>query len=86
MFMRRMLASIGLVSLIASGAARGDEVRDKYHITNAEKVACTADAMRLCSGVYPDEDGLIACMRQNRSSLTTLCRVAFDAGLKRRHL
>ncbi|MCX8254596.1 MAG: hypothetical protein OTI36_11510 [Beijerinckiaceae bacterium] len=49
-------------------------------------MACTADAMRLCSGVYPDEDGLVACMKQNRAALTTLCRIAFDAGIKRRHL
>jgi hypothetical protein len=84
--MRRTMAAVGLVSLIASCSASADEVRDKYHITNAEKVACTADAMRLCSGVYPDEDGLVACMKQNRAALTTLCRIAFDAGIKRRHL
>ena len=84
--MQRTVASIGLVSLIAAGSALGDEARDKYHITNAEKIACTADAVRLCSGTYPDEDGLLACMKQNRASLTALCRVAFDAGVKRRRL
>lgn len=85
--MRRLLTSIGLVSLIASTAAFGDEaVKDKYHITNAEKAACTMDAMRLCSGIYPSEDGLIACMRQNHAELSTICRVAFDLGVKRRRL
>lgn len=84
--MRRIMSSIGLVSLIASTAAHGQEVQDKYHITNAEKAACTMDAMRLCSGVYPSEDGLILCMRQNHGSLSSICRVAFDLGLKRRHM
>ena len=84
--MRRTLSSIALASLIASSAAHGQEAQDKYHITNAEKAACTMDAMRLCSGVYPSEDGLIACMRQNHAELSTICRVAFDLGVKRRHL
>ena len=84
--MRRTMALVCLVTLMASGAARGDGTPDKYHITNAEKAACTLDAMRLCSGTYPDEDGLLACMRQNHASLSTICRVAFDAGARRRHL
>ena len=84
--MRRILASIGLAFLIASPTAHGQEAKDKYHITDAEKAACTMDAMRLCSGTYPSEDGLIACMRQNHSELSTVCRVAFDLGMKRRHL
>ena len=59
---------------------------DSYHITAAEKAACVADASRLCMSAYPDEDKLLSCMAANRSSLTRACVVAFDAGLKRRHL
>ena len=59
---------------------------DKYHVTQAEKAACTSDAMRLCSQTYPDEDRLFVCLKQNRDSLTQACRVAFDAGVKRRRL
>ncbi len=59
---------------------------DKYHVTDAEKAACTPDAMRLCSQTYPNEDQLFACMKQNRGSLSQTCRVAFDAGVKRRRL
>lgn len=86
MLMRLFSASIGLVLLIASSAAHSQEAEDKYHITNAEKAACTVDAMRLCSGVYPSEDGLISCMREKHSDLSTVCRYAFDLGLKRRHM
>ena len=59
---------------------------DKYHVTEAEKAACTTDAVRLCSQTYPDEEQLFVCMKQNRGSLTKTCRVAFDAGVKRRRL
>ena len=59
---------------------------DKYRITDAEKAACTPDAVRLCSQTYPDEDRLLACMKQNREALSQPCRVALDAGVKRRRL
>ena len=59
---------------------------DKYHITEAEKAACSSDAVRLCFDSYPDEDRLLLCMKQNHAALSPVCRVAFDAGAKRRHL
>ena len=59
---------------------------DKYKVTNAEKAACTADAIRLCMDAYPNEEKLLVCMKENRASLTPTCRVAFDAGMRRRHL
>ena len=58
----------------------------KYQITEAEKAACTPDAEKLCSAAYPDEDKLLSCMKANRRALTSECRVAFDAGLKKRGL
>ena len=66
----------------SSFAASGD----KYQITPAEKAACSSDAVRLCYDTYPDEDRLLVCMRQNHASLSAACRVAFDAGTKRRRL
>ena len=59
---------------------------DKYRVTAQEKAACTSDAIRLCMHTYPDEDKLLACMKQNRDGLTATCRIAFDAGVKRRKL
>jgi hypothetical protein len=61
-------------------------LNDKYHVTEQERVACSSDALRLCSQAYPDEDALISCMKTNRSQLTPACVVAFDAGIRRRHL
>lgn len=81
---RTTAMTIALGAAMATGSARGAE--DKYHITDAEKAACTMDAMRLCSGTYPNEDGLLSCMRDKHSSLSSTCRVAFDAGVRRRRL
>ncbi len=61
-------------------------LRDKYHVTEAEKAACSGDAVRLCSDAYPDEDALIVCMRAKRAELSSACVAAFESGLKRRHL
>lgn len=59
---------------------------DPFHVTNAEKAACTADATRLCESAYPNEGKLLACMLANKTSLSPGCLVVFNAGLKRRHL
>jgi hypothetical protein len=76
------LVMVPLMTL-ASTAGAAD---DKYPVTAGEKLACTADAVRLCFGSYPDEDRLLGCMKTNRAALSSGCRVAFDAGLKRRRL
>ncbi len=60
--------------------------KDPYKITAKERAACTADAVRFCAHTYPDENQLLSCMKSNRTSLSAICLVAFDAGLKRRHL
>ena len=82
--MWRMAAGFGvLVSLVpATAHATGDE----YHVTDQEKAACTTDAIRFCMDTYPNERLLLACMKRNRARLSPVCSVAFDAGVKRRHL
>lgn len=77
---------LGLAPLTADAATDKRVVVDRYKVTNAEKLACTADAIRLCMDVYPSEEKLFSCMNTNRASLSPTCRVAFDAGVKRRHL
>lgn len=57
-----------------------------YHITEAEKAACTSDAERFCSGTYPDESKLLTCMTANQQSLSAGCAVVFKAGKKERGL
>ncbi len=62
------------------------QVEDKYHITPAERSACQSDAQSLCSGAFPDEDRLLACMRENVARLSPDCLKSFSMGLRRRHL
>ncbi len=71
-----------VISLFGSVVA----VADEFHVTDAEKAACTSDAVRFCYGTYPDEARLLSCMKTNRAALSPVCRVAFDAGVRRRHL
>ena len=82
--MRSTGISLGLLLLLATTGMSAAE--DKFHVTASEKMACTSDAVRLCLGAYPDEDKLLTCMKLNRNALSDTCRVAFDAGIKRRRL
>ena len=59
---------------------------DPFHITDAERAACTQDAERLCADTYPDERKLLVCLKANKTSLSATCRPIFDAGLKKRGL
>ena len=80
-----IIISVAFVLSLPASASVEKAPVDKYHVTAEEKIACTRDAMRLCFGAYPDEDKLLTCMVQNHSELTPTCRVAFDAGVRRRH-
>ncbi len=80
--MRRSMVLVIVMGAMSTAFASADP----YHVTDAEKAACTSDAVRFCYGTYPDEGKLLSCMKQNRSMLSDSCRVAFDAGVKRRRL
>ena len=71
---------------IVLGLSTAARSADRYHVTEQEKAACTEAAARLCISAYPDEEKLLSCMKDNRTSLSPACLTAFDAGVKRRHL
>ncbi len=81
-----MWRTVALFLLMTAVPALATAEPDRFKITDAEKAACTMDAMRLCSGTYPNEDRLLYCMKENRASLSPTCLAAFDAGVKRRRL
>lgn len=68
------------------GGAAAQGQTSLYHISAYEKAACISDATRLCAETYPDEQLLLGCMKANRSVLGATCKVAFESGMKRRHL
>lgn len=63
------LALVGAVTAFASAA-------DAY--TSQQRIACTPDAFRLCSSEIPNIDGITACMRKQKSSLSAACKAVFD--------
>ena len=84
-----MAASISKFVILLSAISAATDAygqSDPYHITDAEKAACTADAVRLCASAYPDEKRLLVCMQANKPALSSGCVEVFDAGIKRRHL
>lgn len=46
--------------------------------SEAQRVACTPDAFRLCSSEIPNIDGITACMRKKKASLSLACKAVFD--------
>lgn len=68
------------------GTSASGHAQDKYQVSDAERVACQDDAVRLCSTAYPDEDALLTCMRANVAKLTRTCHSTFVAGLQKRGL
>ena len=71
-----------LFSLPACAATARDLSQRSY--SNDEQTLCQPDVFRLCNDYVPDEDRIIACMKQNHSQLSPQCRKVFDAGLKKR--
>ncbi len=46
--------------------------------TAEQRAACTPDAFRLCSSEIPNISAITACMRKNKSSLSSACKAVFD--------
>lgn len=61
----------------ALGAVLAGWATSSQAYTSEQRIACTPDAFRLCSSEIPNIDGVTACMRKNRSSLSSACRAVF---------
>jgi hypothetical protein len=48
--------------------------------TDAERQACTPDAMRLCSEFIPDVEKVTACMKRKSAELSPACRTVMHGG------
>jgi hypothetical protein len=49
-----------------------------YAFSSEAQQMCTGDAFRLCSSEIPNIPKITACMRQNRTNLSTGCRAVMD--------
>ena len=68
------LAAAGM--LLAAQSIAG--AQESYRGTQAEQQACTDDVFRLCNQFVPDEQRIIACLAQNRRSLSLACQAVFS--------
>ena len=78
-----IVPALACLSLLPTAAVAQE---DPFHVTPADRAACTPDAVRLCSAAYPDEVRLVACMSANRASLAPGCASALASGKRERGL
>jgi hypothetical protein len=64
-----------LLAALATASAQ-----ESYRGSAAEQEACTDDVFRLCNQFVPDEQRIIACLIQNRRSLSPACQGVFSRG------
>src|ERR1700730_14600326 len=53
--------------------------------TLAQRMACTPDALRLCSAFVPNADEITTCLKEKNTELSDACRTAVEAGMKKLH-
>ena len=60
-----------MAALLATGASA---LAQENRGTEEQRVACTPDVLRLCSGEIPNVDRIVACLRREKSQLSVGCR------------
>jgi hypothetical protein len=68
----QLCVSLALLSATASPALSSQGTR-------AQRLACTPDALRLCSAFIPNADEVTSCLREKNAELSDACRTAFEA-------
>lgn len=49
--------------------------------TLEQRLACTPDALRLCSEFIPDADQITICLREKSADLSDVCRTVFEEAM-----
>ena len=72
LFRYRRVSTLGfLLTLIASGSAVAQQG------TPEQRRACTPDVYRLCAGEITNVRAITACLRRQKSSLSSACAAVF---------
>jgi hypothetical protein len=71
----RLCASLALLSTAVTPAPSFSQE------TIAQRMACTSDALRLCSAFIPDADAITACLKEKSAELGDACRTAFEGAM-----
>ncbi|WP_322517110.1 hypothetical protein SR870_06010 [Rhodopseudomonas palustris] len=72
----QMIRRIGFALLVAALLPAGSSASFAYSSEAAQM--CTNDAFKLCSSEIPSIPKITACMRSNRTKLSTGCRAVMD--------
>jgi hypothetical protein len=71
---------LNLVIAIGSTVAVQNAASAQEHRgTLEQQMACTPDVFRLCGAQIPDENRIVACLRQNTVLLSGPCRAVFQS-------
>ena len=68
-----------VLSLAIAVGALSPALSEEYRGTWEQQMACTPDVMRLCGDQIPDVNRIVACLRQNTTSLGSSCRAVFES-------
>ena len=69
---RILLALLSVTVLPAPSFSQG---------TLDQRIACTPDALRLCSAFIPNADEITACLKEKNAELSDACSTAFEAAM-----
>jgi hypothetical protein len=68
-----------LVAVGSTVVAQNAAVAQEHRGTWEQQMACTPDVFRLCGAQIPDENRIVACLRQNTVLLSGPCRAVFES-------
>jgi hypothetical protein len=70
---------LNLVIAVAGTIAVQNAALAQHSGTLEQQMACTPDVFRLCGAQIPDENRIVACLRQNTVQLSGPCRAVFES-------
>jgi hypothetical protein len=70
---------VSLVVAIGGTVAVQSAAWAQHRGTWEQQMACTPDVFRLCGAQIPDENRIVACLRQNTALLSGPCHAVFES-------
>jgi hypothetical protein len=75
------IARLALVAILGFAAVSNARAAEASY---AQRLACTADAFRLCASEMPNSDAVRACMLANKAQLSAGCLATFKKNVASR--
>jgi hypothetical protein len=76
--MQRIVLNL-VVAIVSTVTVQGAAFAQQHSGTLEQQMACTPDVFRLCGAQIPDENRIVACLRQNTVLLSGPCRAVFES-------